>query len=137
MNYFVRILLVNLCMVLALQVGAQSTSNSKTKKADKAFALEQYSKAAELYKKAYSKTKDKALKAEITFKQAECYRLTGVDRDAKRAESYYKRAIKAKYPDVIVYLRYADILTKNAKYAEALEQYRRYVKLNPTDIRGE
>ena len=137
MNYFVRILLINLCMVLALQVGAQSTSNSKTKKADKAFALEQYNKAAELYKKAYSKTKNRALKAEITFKQAECYRLTGVDRDAKRAESYYKRAIKAKYPDVIVYLRYADILKKNAKYAEALEQYRRYVKLNPTDIRGE
>ena len=120
MNYFVRILLVSLCMVLALQVGAQSTSNSKTKKADKAFALEQYNKAAELYKKAYSKTKNRALMAEITFKQAECYRLTGVDRDAKRAESYYKRAIKAKYPDVIVYLRYADILKKNAKYAEAL-----------------
>jgi len=51
MNYFVRILLINLCMVLVLQVDAQSTSNSKTKKADKAFALEQYNKAAELYKK--------------------------------------------------------------------------------------
>ena len=61
MNYFVRILLINLCMVLALQVDAQSTSNSKTKKADKAFALEQYNKAAELYKKAYSKTKNRAL----------------------------------------------------------------------------
>jgi len=137
MNYFIRILLVNLSIVISFQVSAQAVSSSKTKKADKAFALEQYYKAAELYKKAYSKTKNRALKAEITFKQAECYRLTGVDRDAKRAESYYKRAIKAKYPDVIVFLRYADILKKNAKYAEALVQYKKYVKLNPTDIRGE
>ena len=98
MNYFVRILLINLCMVLVLQVDAQTTSNSKTKKADKAFALEQYNKAAELYKKAYSKTKNRALKAEITFKQAECYRLSG---NTKRAESYYKRAVKTKYPSFV------------------------------------
>ena len=45
-------------------------------KADESFALEQYSAAAELYKKAYKKTKNKALKAEIVFKQAECYRLS-------------------------------------------------------------
>ena len=134
MNYFVRILLVNLCMVFALQVGAQSATNSKTKKADKAFAVEEYNKAAELYKKAYSKTKNRALKAEITFKQAECYRLSG---NTKRAESYYKRAVKTKYPDVVVYLRYGDMLKKNAKYADALVQYKKYVKLNPTDIRGE
>ena len=134
MNYFVRILLVNLCMVFALQVGAQSKTYSKTKKADKAFAVEEYNKAAELYKKVYSKTKNRALKAEITFKQAECYRLSG---NTKRAESYYKRAVKTKYPDVVVYLRYADMLKKNAKYADALVQYKKYVKLNPTDIRGE
>ena len=137
MNNFLKILLVNLCLLFALQAGAQSSNYSKTKKADKAFSVEQYYKAADLYKKAYKKTKNRALKAEITFKQAECYRLTGLDRDAKRAESYYKRAIKAKYPDVIVYLRYADMLKKNAKYSEALEQYKKYVKLNPTDIRGE
>ncbi len=137
MKYFVKILLVNLFLFFVLQAMAQNTTNPKTKKADKAFAVEQYYKAAELYKKAYKKTKNRALKAEITFKQAECYRLTGLDRDAKRAESYYKRAIKTKYPDVVVYLRYADMLKKNAKYEEALQEYKKYVKLNPTDIRGE
>ncbi len=134
MNYFVKILLMSLCVICMLQVGAQSVTNSKTKKADKAFAVEEYNKAADLYKKAYSKTKNRALKAEITFKQAECYRLSG---NTKRAESYYKRALKTKYPDVVVYLRYADMLKKNAKYTEALVQYKKYVKLNPTDIRGE
>ncbi len=103
-------------------------------KADNAFNLEQYVKAAELYKKAYQKTKIRAVKAEIIFKQAECYRLSG---NIKRAESYYKRAIKAKYPDVIVYLRYADMLRMQDDLAEAKIQYTKYIQLNPTDVSGE
>ena len=103
-------------------------------KADQAFSAEQYNKAAELYKKVYQKAKSRALKSEIIYKQAECYRLSG---NIKRAESYYKRAIKAKYPDVIVYLRYADILRMNEKYSEAKEQYQKYIQLNPANISGE
>ena len=99
-----------------------------------AFSLEEYSKAAELYKKAYKKTKNRAVKAEIIFKQAECYRMSG---NVKRAESYYKRAIKAKYPDVTVYLRYADVLRMQGDLDEAVPQYTKYIQLNPTDVRGE
>ena len=94
---------VFLFAVTSSDVYAQKKSR-KMKKADFAFSLEEYSKAAELYKKAYKKTKNRAIKAEIIFKQAECYRMSG---NIKRAESYYKRAIKAKYPNIIVYLRYA------------------------------
>ena len=96
-------------------------------KADNAFNLEEYAKAAELYKKAYKKTKNRAVKAEIIFKQAECYRLSG---NIKRAESYYKRAIKAKYPDARVYLRYADVLMMQGDYAEASAQYQEYLLKN-------
>ena len=103
-------------------------------KADNAFNQEEYAKAAEIYKEAYKKTKDRAVKAEITFKQAECYRFSG---NIKRAESYYKRAITAKYPDVIVYLRYADVLRMQGDYEEAILQYQKYIKLNPTDVNGE
>ena len=103
-------------------------------KADKAFSLEQYVKAAELYKKAYQKTKIRAIKAEIIFKQAECYRMSG---NIKRAESYYKRAIKAKYPDVVVYLRYADVLRMQDDLVEAKIQYTKYLEMNPMDVNGE
>ncbi|MEE2953957.1 MAG: OmpA family protein [Bacteroidota bacterium] len=112
-------------------------SQSKSKrlaKADKAFDLEEYYKAAELYKKAYEKTKNRAVKAEIIFKQAECYRLSG---NTKRAENYYKRAIKTKFPNTIVFLRYADVLRMNQDYDEALLQYQKYLELNPNDIDGE
>ena len=135
MNFFLRFTIVLFCVFsfTSLDVNAQK-KNRKMVKADQAFTLEQYNKAAELYKKAYQSTKSRALKSEIIFKQAECYRFSG---NIKRAESYYKRAVKAKYPDVIVYLRYADVLRMNEKYEEAKVQYKKYIQLNPTDITGE
>tara|TARA_B100001142_G_scaffold238937_1_gene237678 strand:- start:6402 stop:8405 length:2004 start_codon:yes stop_codon:yes gene_type:complete len=122
-----------LLSVTSSDVYAQKKSR-KMKKADFAFSLEEYSKAAELYKKAYKKTKNRAVKAEIIFKQAECYRMSG---NIKRAESYYKRAIKAKYPNIIVYLRYADVLRMQGDYEDAVNQYTKYIQLNPVDVRGE
>jgi peptidoglycan-associated lipoprotein len=120
---------------LFVSTSAEAQKKSrKMIKADQAFSVEQYNKAAELYKKAYQSAKSRAVKSEIIFKQAECYRLSG---NKKRAESYYKRAIKAKYPDVLVYLRYADILRMNEKYEEAKLQYQKYIQLNPTDVSGE
>ena len=108
-------ILTFLFSVSQTDVYAQKKSR-KMVKADNAFNLEQYVKAAELYKKVYKKTKNRALKAEIIYKQAECYRMSG---NIKRAESYFKRAIKAKYPDVVVYLRYADMLRMQEDYEEA------------------
>ena len=96
MKNILKFLVVSLILVSVVpnSILAQKV-NKKTAKADKAFEAEEYFKASELYKKAYKKTKNRALKAEITFKQAECYRLSG---NTKRAESYYKRAVKSKYP---------------------------------------
>ena len=130
-----RLLAIFIFLLSLAQTEAYAQKKSrKMIKADKAFNLEQYVKAAELYKKAYQKTKIRAIKAEIIFKQAECYRMSG---NVKRAESYYKRAIKAKYPDVIVYLRYADVLRMQDDLAEAKIQYTKYIQLNPNDVNGE
>lgn len=135
MKFFLKTSTILLCFLLffTTEVNAQKKTR-KMIKADQAFSAEQYNKAAELYKKVYQSAKSRALKSEIIYKQAECYRLSG---NIKRAESYYKRAIKAKYPDVIVYLRYADILRMNEKYSEAKEQYQKYIQLNPADVAGE
>ena len=115
------------------EVYAQKKSR-KMKKADQAFDAEKYSKAIDLFKQAYKKEKSKSLKAEIIFKQAECYRMSG---KIKQAQSYYKRAIKSKYPDVTVYLRYADVLRMLGNIDEAITQYTKYNELNPADVRGE
>ena len=122
-----------LFMTSQSEVYAQKKSR-QMKKAEQAFTLEKYSDAIKFYKKAYKKTKNRAVKVEIIFKQAECYRMLG---KIKQAANYYKRSIKAKYPDVVVYLRYADVLRMSGDFDEAVAQYTKYVELNPTDVRGE
>ena len=135
MKKLLRLLAVLLFLFTASQseVYAQKKSRAMTK-ADAAFNLEEYTTAIELYRKAYEKTKNRAEKAEIIFKQAECYRLLA---KIKQAENYYERAIKAKYTDVTVYLRYADVLKMLGNFNEAAIQYAKYIQLNPTDVRGE
>ncbi len=133
MKRFLSLLFLTLFILSSINndIYAQKKSR-KLKKADRAFELEQYDKAAELYKKAYKRLnkKHKAVKAEVIFKQAECFRMSD---NVKRAESFYKRAIKAKYPDVIVYLRYADMLRMQGKLKDAAIQYKKYLELNPSD----
>ena len=135
MKKLLRLLAVLLFLFTASQseVYAQKKSRAMTK-ADAEFSLEEYTTAIELYRKAYEKTKNRAEKAEIIFKQAECYRLLA---KIKQAENYYERAIKAKYTDVTVYLRYADVLKMLGNFNEAAIQYAKYIQLNPTDVRGE
>ncbi|MBT5858487.1 MAG: OmpA family protein [Flavobacteriales bacterium] len=107
-----------------------------TQKADKAFDAEMYFEASELYKKGYKKTKNKAIKAEILFKQAECYRLSS---KYKKAAPFYKKAIKAKYDNgnPIAILRFADMLMINGDLEKALIQYQKYQKKVPKDTKAE
>ena len=135
MKKLLRLLAVLLFLFTASQSEVYAQKKSRAmKKADAEFSLEQYATAIKLYKKAYEKTKNRAEKAEIIFKQAECYRLSA---KIKQAENYYERAIKAKYTDVTVYLRYADVLKMLGNFNEAAIQYAKYIQLNPTDVRGE
>ena len=135
MKNILRFLAVFFFLFASYPFDSYSQSQSrKMRKAEEAFSLEKYTDAIELYKKAYKKTKNRSLKAEIIFKQGECYRMSS---RIKQAQIYYKRAIKSKYPDVIVYLRYADVLRMLGDLDEAVVQYKKYIQLNPNDVRGE
>ena len=126
MKNILRLLVVFLLLTTTSQIevfGQKKTR--KMKKADEAFDLEKYSNAIELYKKAYKRTKNRAIKSEIIFKQAECYRMSG---KTKQSSNYYKRAIKAKYPDAIIFLKYADVLRMLGKFDAAHEQYTIYLE---------
>lgn len=104
-----------------------------TEEADEAFKYRRYYGSVSLYKKAYGKVKNKVEKKRILFQIAECYRLT---KDPKKAEQQYKRVIRAKYSDPIVYLYYAESMRDQGKYQLAIQQYKKYVKLVPGDPRG-
>src|SRR3954469_10187049 len=84
-----------LALTLVFSANAVAQKNF-SKDADKAFDNKEYFNSIELYKKAYTKAKKKEDKAFIIFRTAECYRYIG---DAKQAEAWYIKAIKANYTD--------------------------------------
>jgi len=110
-----------------------SGQNRKVEKADEAFEAGEFYDAIDLYKDAYSMVKNKELKTEIVFKIAECYRLTN---EPVKAELWYKKAIDRGYMDPTAILYYAQTKQKNGKYAEAIEEFKKYGQLVPSDRRS-
>lgn len=126
-------LLFSLVLVLSITINIRAQS-SKTQNADNAFKRGEYYTALGLYESAYAKEKDKATKAEIVFKIAECYRLM---HDIKKAIMWYEKAIKVKYPEPEAILHLADMLKASGRYADAVVQYNKYKQADPSDPRGD
>ena len=118
---------------LIVPVQAQNKKD-KDRKANMAFNAGEYYKAADLYKTAFNKIKDKNRQNEVIFKIAECYRIT---RDNRKAELWYKKAISKNFQDPLIYLRYGEMLMMSENYQEAVEQFKKYKELVPDDPRGE
>ncbi|MEA4937908.1 MAG: OmpA family protein [Paludibacter sp.] len=118
-SYFILLLIV---LLLLPGCGIKS----RLVKADKKFEAGEYASASIIYGNLYSRIpyKEGLIKAKVAYKQAECYRFL----NNTRSEMMYSRAIRTKYPDSLVYLRYAQSLHRNAKYTEAAKNYRIYLQ---------
>ncbi len=123
-----------LALFLLFTVSHAQAQRTAVTQADLAFSKGDYYDAAILYKKAYTKEKNKVKKSEIIYKVAESYRLTN---DFKNQEVWYLKAIKAKYKEPLAILYYADALKYNGKYDEAIVQYTNYQKAASSDPRAE
>lgn len=112
-------------LIIALLLPGCGTK-SRLVKADKQFEAGEYASASAIYGSLYSRIpyKESLTKAKVAYKQAECYRFL----NNTRAEMMYSRAIRTKYPDSLVYLKYAQSLHRNAKYADAAKNYRIYLQ---------
>lgn len=124
-------LLIVMFTIFSTSLNAQK---NYTEEADDAFEMKMYYEAIDLYKKAYSKTGNRAEKQRILFRMAESYRLSN---NIRRAEFAYLRAIRSGYSDPIVYLRYGDILRMREKFEDAIEQYEKYKEEVPDDERAD
>jgi len=129
--YFILLLLAHFCFVMPVQA---QNKKDKDHKANMAFNAGEYYKAADMYKTAFNKIKDKNKQNEVIFKIAECYRIV---RDTRKAELWYKKAITKNFQDPLIYLRYGEMLMMSENYPEAVEQFKRYKELVPDDPRGE
>jgi len=119
--------------IISASFSISFAQEKRMRKADAAFEAGEYFKAIEQYQKIYSKTNTKILKGEIGFKVGECYRKMNLPR---KAEKWYKRAVRYKYQDPMAVLYLADVMRMNEKYDEAKEYYQEYNDLVPNDKRG-
>lgn len=77
--------------------------------------------------------KERALRAHVAFYQGECYRIL----NNPKATNAYQNAIRNRYQDSIVYLRYAQVLQYQGKYRDADKNYLIYLEAHPTDYQAQ
>jgi peptidoglycan-associated lipoprotein len=128
------VLLIILLSIITLpEVTAQKR---KSEKAYASFNAGEYYDAIDQFKDAYSKTNksDKNTRTELVFMIAECYRMTN---DPKNAETWYKLAVKSSYskPEAQYYL--AESVKKNGKYQQAIDEFKKYKQIAPSDARAD
>jgi len=125
-----NIILISLTLLLSVATYAQK---KELQKAEEAYDYEMYAEAIDWYKKAYSKCKNNAKKAEIVYRTAVCYKEMN---EPKSAELWFRKAIMVKYPDPLAVLYFADCKKMNGKFEAAIKEYKKYQKLVPGDKRG-
>lgn len=126
-----------LILVILFSIGCHSVAPAQKRKADRAYAAfnsGEYFDAIDRFKDAYSKSKkaDKATRTELGFMIAECYRLTN---DPKNAETWYRLAVKSSTSKPEAEFWLGESLKKNGKYQQAIEEFRKYKQIAPSDPR--
>lgn len=126
---------IALLFIASMAISSNTLGQGKQlKKAELAYDQYEFHKAIELYKRAYSKSSDRAQKIEMSFKLAECARRIG---NYRQAESYYKRTIKMRYDDPVALLYLAMMQRNLGKYNDAIENFKLYSEKVPGDIRAQ
>jgi peptidoglycan-associated lipoprotein len=130
-----RLILLLTIIVLVTSYEA-SAQKHKSERAYTSFKAGEYYDAIDLFKDAYSKTKkaDKNQRTELVFMIGECYRLTN---DPKNAETWYKLAVKSSYSKPEAQFWLAESMKKNGKYSNAIDEFKKYKQIAPSDTRAD
>ncbi len=130
-RYFLFIILISL-----FTVQVSEAQKRKMERAYSSFTAGEYYDAIDLFKDAYSKARksDKNTKTELVFMIAECYRLVN---DPKDAETWYKMAVKSAFSKPEAQYWLAETIKKNGKYQMAIDEFRKYKQIAPSDSRAD
>ncbi|HEX2975057.1 MAG TPA: OmpA family protein [Bacteroidales bacterium] len=129
----ISILIILLIVTFLSDLSAQKR---KTERAYDSFKAGEYYDAIDLFKDAYSKVKksDKAGRTELVYMVAECYRHVN---DPKNSETWYKLAVKSSYSKPEAQYWLAESMKKNGKYAQAIDEFKKYKQLVPGDSKAD
>lgn len=119
---------ISIALTLVI-VCASCSLTSRIQKADKKFALGEYYRAADMYRKVYPQvpSKNKKLKGSVAYKMGRTYFLL---ENNTKAETSFKNAVKYGSKDTLVYYYYAEALRSNGKYKEALAMYKKQAEVS-------
>lgn len=123
-----------LILILALSFSATYAQNRRLEKANKYYKVGEYTKALELYKKLYTRAKNRTEKAEISYNAGLAARALN---KTMQQINWFRRAIKYKYQNPLAYLYLADAYKMRGAYEAAKQYYETYKDLVPDDPRGE
>jgi len=128
-----------LLFLILIIIVALPEADAQKRKADKAYAAfnaGEYYDAIDLFKDAYSKTKkaNKNSRTELIFMIGECYRLVN---DPKSSETWYRLAVKSSYSKPEAQFWLAESLKKNGKYPQAIDEFKKYKQIAPSDSRAD
>ena len=136
---YTKSIVISLILLLSFQVTLGQTDKkltnfyqAKLQKADNYFKASDYISAIECYKEIISKVEDDT---SVICKIGDSYRLLN---DSKNAEDWYRKAITGNEKTINPTYKwyYAQALTANNKYDEALYWFREYIKYASDDKRA-
>lgn len=111
----------------------EEKKSKEFKQAMDAFKSNEFYFAAEQFKKAFSKTRNKAERTEITYYLGLCnFRMLNF----KNAVNFFQRAINSGYSDPEVRLLLAQSLHNLGEYEDAIKEYENYLAQRPEDQRA-
>ena len=127
------LLIIILSAVSLIDLPAQ---RRKAERAYASFKAGEYYEAIDLFKDAYSKAKrsDRETRAELGYMIAEAYRLTN---DPRNAETWYRLAVRSSASRPEAQFRLASSLKKNGRYPQAVEEFRKYKQIAPSDPKAD
>ena len=124
----INIVILAVCVLLVAACGSEKA----IKKGDQYAAVLEYYEAAKEYKKGYRKIapKERAHRAEVAWKMAECYRKSY---NAVMAVGAYQNAVRYGYPDSTALRYLADAQLIKGDYKAAQKNYEAYLEIAPGD----
>ena len=103
-------------------------SEKAIRKGDQYAAIMEYHEAAKEYRKAYRKIlpREKAKRAEVAWKMAECYRKGN---NPARAAGAYQNAVRYGFPDSTALLYLAGAQLENGEYKASQKSYEQFLEI--------
>lgn len=131
-----RLLSTYMAATVAFAAVMTSCGGAKLSVADEQMQRGEYFDASKTYRKVYNKLtkrEERQLRGQVAFKMAECHRHLN---QSVRAAAAYQNAIRYGWSDSTAYLHLGEMLQSEAKYAQAIEAYNKYLDYKPGNAKA-